>query len=76
MGFTPDMVYMAMGAPLRVEVCKYDGERAEFWTYDHVHFGSGEHPYSLKVLFQNGKAIQVLYCPTSERDKPYEWHKF
>jgi hypothetical protein len=34
MGFTPDMVYMAMGHPTKVESKDFSGGRAELWTYD------------------------------------------
>lgn len=33
LGFTPDMVYMAMGLPSQVEPVEDTGGRAELWTY-------------------------------------------
>ncbi len=33
LGFTPDMVYMAMGLPSKVEPVEETGGRAELWTY-------------------------------------------
>lgn len=32
-GFTPDMVYMAMGHPTKMEAQDTSGDRAELWTY-------------------------------------------
>jgi hypothetical protein len=33
-GFTPDMVYMAMGKPSKVETKDFPEGHAELWTYD------------------------------------------
>jgi hypothetical protein len=73
MGFSPEMVYMAMGTPLKKQVSDYKGAQAEYWTYDLQRFGNGEHPYSLQILFQNGKVIRTRYFPTREKDEPFDW---
>ena len=36
-GFTPDMVYMAMGHPSKVKPVTISGETAELWIYDNYY---------------------------------------
>lgn len=36
-GFTPDMVYMAMGRPSKVKPVTISGEAAELWIYDNYY---------------------------------------
>ena len=36
-GFTPDMVYMAMGHPTKIESKDYPEGRRELWTYNHYY---------------------------------------
>ena len=36
-GFTPDMVYIALGKPDKTETKEFPDGRAELWTYTHVY---------------------------------------
>lgn len=57
-GFTPDMVYMAMGHPSKVESKEYPEGRRELWTYNHYYpnYDAGQGfavaPYNTEMHYQ------------------------
>jgi len=56
-GFTPDMVYMAMGLPSKAEPVNESGSKAELWTYNNY--------------YPRVNAAQMRYS-TFDTDAPYQ----